>query len=75
MYTHKDPALLLAQLAGERIHRADALEIYSFGRGFLSAFVSRLARRTALALSVTDGHLFLSIDGATLSGELTRHSL
>ena len=75
VYTHKDPALLLAQLAGERIHRADALEIYSFGRDFLSAFVSRLARRTAFALSVTDGHLFLSIDGATLSGELTRHSL
>jgi len=75
VYTHKDPALLLAQLAGERIHRADALEIYSFSGDFLPAFVSRLARRTAFDLSVTDGHLFLNIDGTTLSGELTRHNL
>jgi len=75
VYTHKDPALLLAQLAGERIHRADALELYSFSREFLSAFVSRLERRTAFDLSVTDRHLFLNIGGATLSGELTRHAL
>jgi len=75
VYTHKDPALLLAQLAGERIHRADALEIYSFSGDFLPAFVSRLARRTVFDLSVTDGHLFLNIDGTTLSGELTRHNL
>jgi len=75
VYTHKDPATLLAQLAGERIHRSEALELYSFGRDFLSAFVSRLGRRTAFDLSVTDSHLFLNIDGATLSGELTRHNL
>jgi uncharacterized protein YaeQ len=75
VYTHKDPAALLARLAGERIHRAEALELYSFGQDFLSAFVSRLGRRTAFDLSVTDRHLFLNIDGATLSGELTRHTL
>src|SRR5207344_594267 len=46
VYTHKDPALLLAQLAGERIHRAGALEIYSFSADFLPAFVSRVARPT-----------------------------
>jgi uncharacterized protein YaeQ len=75
VYTHKDPALLLDQLSGARIHRAEALEIYSFSRDFLSAFVSRLDRRTAFELSVTDRHLFLHIDGETLSGELTRHPL
>jgi uncharacterized protein YaeQ len=75
VYTHKDPAVLLAQLAGTRIHRAEALELYSFDRDFLTAFVSRLGRRTSFDLSVTDGHLFLNIEGATLSGELTRHVL
>ena len=75
VYTHKDPAVLLSQLAGARIHRAEALEIYSIDRDFLSAFVARLARRTAFDLSVTDRHMFLNIDGATLSGEIARHRL
>jgi uncharacterized protein YaeQ len=75
VYTHKDPAVLLGQLAGERIHRADSLEIYSIDRALLSGFVARLQRRTAFDLSVTDRHMFMTIDGATLSGEIARHRL
>ena len=75
VYTHKDPAVLLSQLAGERIHRAQALEIYAIDRGLLSGFVSRLQRRTAFELSITDRHMFMTIDGATLSGEIAHHSL
>lgn len=75
VYTHKDPAVLLSQLSGERIHRADALEIYSFERDFLSGFVARLERRTSFDLSVTERHLFMTVDGATLSGQISRHQL
>ena len=32
VYTHKDPARLIRQWSGERIHRADELELYSFER-------------------------------------------
>src|SRR5580765_3470007 len=35
VYTHKDPALLLKQLAGETIHRAEALELYAIDRALL----------------------------------------
>jgi uncharacterized protein YaeQ len=75
VYTHKDPAVLLSQLAGERIHRAQSLEIYSIDRELLSAFVARLQRRTAFDLSVTDRHVFMNIDGTTLAGEIARHTL
>jgi uncharacterized protein YaeQ len=75
VYTHKDPAVLLSQLAGERIHRAEALEIYSFDRELLAGFVARLDRRTAFDLSITDRHMFLNIGGATLTGEIARHGL
>jgi len=75
VYTHKAPAQLLAQLAGARIHRSEFLELYSLDRGLIADFVARLRRRTALDLSVTDRHLFISIDGATLTGEVERHSL
>ncbi len=75
VYTHKNPALLLGQLAGERIHRAAALEIYSIDRELLAGFVARLERRTSFDLSVTDRHLFMNIGGAPLSGEISRHDL
>jgi uncharacterized protein YaeQ len=74
VYTHKAPALL-RQLAGERIHRAEEIELYAFDRDLIAGLVARLERRMAFDLSVTAAHLYLSIDGVTLSGELERLSL
>jgi len=72
VYTHKDPAQLLRSLNGERIHRAEALELYSVGRDLVAALVKRLERRTQLDLSVTDRHLYVTIGGETLSGAVER---
>ena len=75
VYTHKPPATLLRPLAGERIHRAETIELYAFDREMIAGLVARLERRMAFDLSVTDSHLFVSVGGATLSGELERLSL
>ena len=75
VYTHKDPAQLLRQLQGEKIHRPGALELYSFDRTLIAEFVRRLERRMQIDLSVTDRHLFLSIGEATLSGAVDRFRL
>jgi uncharacterized protein YaeQ len=72
VYTHKAPAVLLRNLEGERIHRAEAIELYAFDRELIAGFAARLERRMAFALSVIDAHLFLSMEGGTLSGEVTR---
>jgi len=72
VYTHKDPAQLLRSLDGERIHRVEALELYSLGRELVAALVARLERRTELDLSVTDRHLYATIGGETLAGEVER---
>jgi uncharacterized protein YaeQ len=72
VYTHKDPAQLLRSLAGEKIHRAEALELYSLGRELVADLVARLERRTELDLSVTDRHLYVTLGGETLSGEVAR---
>ena len=72
VYTHKAPAALLRELAGRRIHRADALELYAFDRELIAGLAARLERRMAFDLSVTDAHLFVSLEGATLSGDLQR---
>src|SRR5678815_129529 len=65
VYTHKEPAQFLKQLAGERIHRAEALELYAIDRALVSALVERLERRVAFSLSVTDRELYLSIGSDT----------
>ena len=70
VYTHKDPAQFLRQLEGEKIHRADALELYAIDRGLVAALVSRLERRVAFSVSVTDRELFVSIGQDTLTGSI-----
>ena len=72
VYTHKDPAQLLRPLDGERIHRAEALELYALGRDLVAALVERLERRMALGLSITDRHLYVTIGGETLTGSVSR---
>ena len=72
VYTHKAPAVLLRNLEGERIHRAEAIELYAFDRELVAGLAARLERRMAFELSVTDAHLFVSLEGATLSGDLQR---
>jgi uncharacterized protein YaeQ len=72
VYTHKDPTQFLKQLSGERIHRADALELYAIDRKFVTEVVARLERRTAFSLSVTDRELYLSIGADNLTGRVVR---
>jgi len=75
VYTHKDPDQFLRRLAGERIHRAQALELYAIDRGLIAALTARLERRVAFSLSVTERELYLSIGTDTLTGAVTRLQL
>jgi uncharacterized protein YaeQ len=72
VYTHKDPAQFLKQLAGERIHRGEALELYAIDRALVAALVARIERRVAFSLSVTDRELYLSIGQDNLTGTVVR---
>ena len=59
---------LLSRLAGERIHRADALRIRAVDRELLAALVARLDRRMSLDLAVSDNTLYVSLGEETLTG-------
>lgn len=72
VYIHKDPTQLLRNLSGERIHRGDALELYAMDRAFLAAFIAKLERRMAFALSINERELYMSIGDATLTGAVRR---
>jgi uncharacterized protein YaeQ len=75
VYTHRDPAGLLRQLSGARIHRAEALELYAVDRTLLDGLVARLDRRTRFDLAVTDRHLYVTIGAETLDGVVERFHL
>lgn len=65
VYTHKDPAQLLGQLAGKKIHRAEEIPVYSFGRGFIDEAARAIERRNTLKLSVTERQLYLILNDKT----------
>ena len=75
VYIHKDPAQWLRQLSGERIHRANEIEIYSFDRTLIAALAEQLDRRMAMTVTRSDGHLLVALDAVVLEGHLTRHVL
>jgi uncharacterized protein YaeQ len=72
VYTHKDPRQFLNQLAGEKIHRAAALELYAIDRALVAALVARLERRVAFSMSVAEGELYVSIATENLTGSVVR---
>ncbi|MGQ0552437.1 MAG: YaeQ family protein [Planctomycetota bacterium] len=75
IYTHKDPVVLLRQLQGEKIHRAEAIELRSIDRDMVKAVAARLQRRTAMALSISEGRLYLTIGDESWSGVVTPYAL
>jgi uncharacterized protein YaeQ len=75
IYTHKDPKQLVERVAGERIHRAEHVELWAIDRAFVAHVAARLDRRMSFSLSVADRDLLLSIGNDTLTGRLVRHSI
>lgn len=73
VYTHRDIRILLGQLEGRRIHRAEDLPIYTFGASFMKELAARFERRIKVSLSVTERHLYLDIDGHSLSTVVEQH--
>jgi len=75
VYTHKDARLLAARLAGERIHRADALELYALDQTWLASLAAKLERRMTFSLTVAEQHVYLSLGDETLPCVIEKISL
>lgn len=72
LYTHKEPRLLFLGYEGQRIHRAESIEVFAMDRALLGELAARLERRMAFSLTVTEGQLFIDLGGDTLSGSVGR---
>ena len=72
VYTHKDPAGLVRQLEGQRIHKREAIEIISLDRGLVSQLVAQLDRRMSFTLMRSENHVYITLGDETLEGALVR---
>lgn len=75
VYTHRDVRQLLAQLAGAKIHRAAEIPIRAFERSAIEEVAAVLERRTSMAISVSEGDLFISIGDRTFNLPVMEHRI
>ncbi|MBD8024722.1 YaeQ family protein [Microbacterium gallinarum] len=75
VYTHRDPAKVMAPWAGKRIYNAEGIVLHSFDPGFIDAAVAAIARRNTMTLSVTERQLYLELNGTSTSSEIHDHSI
>jgi uncharacterized protein YaeQ len=75
VYPTRDTATWLARLAGERIHRAEHIEVNVIDAALMATLAARLERRMEFALSVSEGTIYLSMGTETLTGTVEGLSL
>lgn len=75
VYTHRDPAKVMAAWAGKRIHQSERILLHSFDPGFIDAAVAAVERRNTLTVSRTENQLYLDLNGVSLSSVVHDHAL
>ncbi|MBN9214990.1 MAG: hypothetical protein ABS62_00555 [Microbacterium sp. SCN 70-200] len=75
IYTHRDPARLLPQWAGKKIHDAERIVLRSFDPGFIDAAAAAIERRNTVTLSVTEGQLYLDVNGTNLTSAVHERAI
>ena len=75
VYTHRDPAKVMAPWADKRIHRASEIRVFSFDAGFVESAVPLLERRNTVTMTVTEQVLYLDLNGTSLTTGVHEHRL
>ena len=75
VYPHRDIDAWLDKLREGKVHRAQALEIYALDPELLASVTAKLARRMELDVSISERHLYVTLDGETLSSVVEKRSM
>lgn len=75
VYTHRDPAKVMAPWAGKKIHKSEAIRVYSFDPGFIDSAVPHLERRNTMTLTVTEQVVYLDLNGTSLTTAIHEHEI
>ena len=75
VYTHRDPAPWLALVAGKKIHRAESIPVRAFDKQMIQDAAAALERRSTVSISMTEGQLYLDVNGKSFACAVTQHAL
>ena len=75
VYTHRNPNIILQQLAGQKIFRAEEIAVYSFRPDFLGEVSALIERRNTWELARGEGILYLDIQGKSFTSTIESHML
>lgn len=75
IYTHRDPAKLLSAWRGKTIHQAEDIRFRSFDSVFIDEAVRCLTRRNTMSVSVTEGQVYLELNGTNLETQFSEHAI
>lgn len=75
IFTHQDPELLRREARGAKLHRGDAIEVWSIDVAFLDALEAKVDRNTSMTLVHNDGQLYATLGDRTIESAVTRRPL
>src|SRR5947209_7102381 len=75
LFTHSDLGLLRREAASRKIHDVESIDVWRIDPALLDRIEPKIDRLTKLELVRNDGRLYVTVDGETLEGEITRTSL
>lgn len=75
VYTHRNPEKVRAAWSGKKIHQADAIRLRSLDAGVIDDIATAVERRNTATLSVTEGHVFLELNGRSYSSPIHEHGI
>lgn len=75
LFTPAPLALLRREAATRAIHKVEAIDVWRLDPSFLDALEPKIDRNAKIELLRNDGQLYVTVEGGTIEGELTRASL
>jgi uncharacterized protein YaeQ len=74
--THHDPALLVKEIEGKKVHKLEDIEVIALDPAFLDEVAGHIGDRGApMEITISEGELYLTVAGHSLQTSLRRVSL
>lgn len=75
VYCHKEIGMYLRNLGGHKVHTPERVRLVALDRRFIEAGAALCARRTSMAVTVSESQLYVDLGGQSLTSPLTVHPL
>ena len=73
VYCHQQVGIYLRNLSGQKIHAPERVSIVAFDHGFIDTVAAKIARRTAMSISVNGGEVYVDLGGESFTTSPARH--